>query len=118
MITYLVKISLALKPFNKFTYLLAIMLIANIVYHLVFSVIPSEAESNEIRLKFLALAWIALVNLMIQVFSRFPAISQSKISFSARIKNTFYRGLYYLFSLAFIAISIAVILLSFRMLRV
>lgn len=52
------------------------------------SVISSEAESNEVRLNFLALAWIALVNLMIQVFCRFPTIS------------------------------IAVILLSFRMLRV
>ncbi|MDX2368585.1 MAG: hypothetical protein QNK36_09330 [Colwellia sp.] len=118
MITCLVKISLALKPFHKFTYLLAIMLIANIVYQLIYSVMPSVAESNEIRLNFLALAWLALVNLMIQIFSRVPIASQSKTSFLAKIKNIFHRGFYYLLSVVFIVISIAVILLSLRMLRV
>ncbi|MFT7008206.1 MAG: hypothetical protein ACJAXJ_002745 [Colwellia sp.] len=118
MITSLVKISLALKPFNKFIYLLAIVLIVNIGYQLVFSVMPSVAESNKIMLNFLALAWLILVNLMIQVFSRVPFVLQSKSSFLARIKNKFHRGLYYVLSLVFIIISIAVILLSFRMLRV
>lgn len=118
MITFLVKISLALKPFHKFTYLLAIMLVASIAYQLAFSVTPSDAESSDVMLSLLALAWLALVNLMIQVFSQVPVILQSKSSFLARIKNRFYRGIYYFLSLVFIAISIAVILLSFKMLRV
>jgi hypothetical protein len=118
MITSLVKISLALKPFNKFIYLLAILFIVNIGYQLVFSVMPSVAESNKIMINFLALAWLLLVNLMIQVFSQLPVASQSKTSFLARIKNKFHRGVYYLLSLVFIVISLAVILLSFRMLRV
>ncbi|WP_136037965.1 hypothetical protein [Candidatus Colwellia aromaticivorans] len=117
MITFLVKLSLVLKPFHKFTYLLAIVLIANIVYQLVFSVMPSATDSNEIMLNFLALAWLALVNFMIQVFSRIPVASQSKSTILVRIKNRFHQGFYYLLSLVFIVISIAVILLSFKMLR-
>lgn len=118
MITFLVKISLALKPFNKFIYLLAIVLIVNIAYQLVFSVMPSVAQSNELMLNFLALAWLLLVNLMIQVFSRVPVVLQSKTSFLVRMKNKLHRGLYYVLSLIFIIISIAVVLLSFRMLRI
>lgn len=118
MITRLVKISLVLKPFNKLIYLLVIVLIINIGYQLVFSVMPSAADSNEVMLSFLALTWLLLVNLMIEVFSRVPVTSECKSSFLARIKNRFHRGLYYLLSLVFMAISIAVILLSFKMLRV
>lgn len=118
MITFLTKISLVLKPFTKFTYLLGIVLIANIIYQLVFSVIPNTSESKVVMLNLLALAWIVLVNLMIQVFSQTPRALHTKVSLLTRIKNKFHRGIYYLLSLFFIAISIAVILLSFRMLRV
>ncbi len=114
---YLVKISLVLKPFYKIIYLLAIVLIISIVYQLVFSAVPSPAESNEIRLSLLALAWLALVNLMIQFFSRVPIALQGKSSILARIQNSFHRGLYYVLSLVFIAISIAVLLLTFKMLK-
>jgi hypothetical protein len=118
MISYLIKISSVLRPLHKFTYLLAIVLIANIAYQLVFSVIPSVAQSNELMLNFLALAWLLLVNLMIEVFSRVPVVLQSKTTLLARIKNKFHRGLFYALSLIFIVISIAVILLSLRMLRI
>lgn len=115
--TSLTRISLALKPFHQFIYLLAILLIVNIIYKLVFSVTPSAAESNEIMLNFLALAWLALVNLMVQVFSIIPVASSSKASFVARIKNRLHRGFYYLLFFVFISISLAVIFLSFKMLR-
>lgn len=118
MITCLVNISLALKPYHRLTYLLAIMLVANIMYQLVFSGMPSSVDSNEIRLNFLALVWLALVNLMIHIFSRVPAVYQNKMSFLTRIKNKIHRAFYYGLSLVFIVISIAVILLSLRMLRI
>jgi len=113
---YLVKISLALKPFHKLTYVLAILLIASIIYQLAFSAVPSPTESNKIMLCLLALAWLALVNLMIQVFSRVPITQQNKNSIVARIKNRLHRGLYYLLSVLFVAISMVVILLTFKML--
>lgn len=118
MITCLVKIALALKPFHKFTYLLAILLVAHIAYHLAFSITSSGEESSNLMLSLLALAWLALVNLMIQIFSQVPVVLKSKSSFLARIKNRFHQGICYFLSLVFIALSIVVILLSFKMLRV
>lgn len=115
--TSLTKISLALRPFHKFTYLFALILIANITYKLLFSVMPSTVESNVVMLNFLALAWLALINLMIQVFSRAPNVSLSKTSILARTKNKLHRALYYILFCVFIIISIAVTLLSFKMLR-
>ena len=116
MITYLTKVALVLKPFHKLTYLLAAILVANIVYQLAFSSVPSAVESSDIMLNLLALAWLALLNLMIQVFSQVPVSLQSEMSFWARIQNRFHRGVHYILSLVFIILSIAVIFLSFKML--
>jgi uncharacterized membrane protein len=118
MITFLVNVAMTLKPFYKFTYLLAIVLVVSIVYQLFFAVTPSVAESNSIMLSLLALVWLALINLMVQIFSRVPAALRNNSAILARIKNTIHRSLYYLLSLLFITITIAVILLSLRMLRV
>jgi len=115
---YLTKVALALKPFHKFTYLLAAILVANIIYQLAFTIAPSAVEPIDTMLNLLALAWVVLVNLMIQIFSQAPVILESKSSFWARIKNRFYRGVYYTLSLVFIVISFAVIFLSFKMLRI
>lgn len=117
MITYLIKTSLALKPYHKFTYVLAIGLIVHVIYQLFFAT-PSAAESTNIMLNLLVLAWLALVNLMIQIFSRVPSVLPGKQSFLVRFKNILHRSLYYLLSLIFIAISIAVIILTFKILRV
>lgn len=113
---YLVKISVALKPFLKLTYVVAIMLIAIIVYQLVFSPATNYVESNVIIVNLLALTWVALVNLMIQIYSQVPNTSQNKPSLLTRIKTVFHRGIYYVLSLLFFVISMAVIILTFKIL--
>jgi len=65
----------------------------------------------------LALAWLVLVNLMSQIFSQVPITSQDKQSLLTRVKNIFYRGFYYMLSLVFAAISMALILLTYKMLK-
>jgi hypothetical protein len=60
---------------------------------------------------------LALVNLMIQVFSRVPITSQNKSSIVVRIKDRLHQGVYYLLSLFFVVISMAVILLTYKMLK-
>ena len=118
MMTFLVKISLALKPYYKLTYVLAIIIVTNIVYQLIFSDVLKATEPNKLMLSLLALAWLALVNLMIQVYSSAPVASQSKISLLARIKNRLHRGLYYALSFVFIVMSTVVIILSYKMLTI
>lgn len=113
---YLVRIALTLKPFYKLTYIVAILLIASIVYQLVFSPALNHSKSNYIIINLLALAWVALVNLMIQIYSNVPCISENKTSLLTRIKSVFHRGLYYVLSLLFITITMAVIILTYKIL--
>jgi hypothetical protein len=115
--SYLIKAAVALKPIKKFTYLLAIILFANISYQLMFAALPSEMESNELRLNFLALIWIILLNLMIQIYSRMSITIQRRRSSLAKIKDKIHRGFYFLFSFLFIIITMAVIIVSFKILR-
>lgn len=114
--SYLIKVAVALKPFKKFTYLLAIILLVNILYQLIFSALPSEEESNELRLNFLTLIWVILLNLMIQIYSRMPIASQGRRFALAKIKDKIRRGFYYLLSFVFLIITVAVIIVSFKML--
>lgn len=117
MIKFLTNISLALLPFQKLFYLLAIVMIGSTLYQLAFSAVPSLSQSNALMLSLLALAWLALLNLMIQVFSRIPVALQNKKSLLLRVKHAFHRGIHYVLLLIFVAISIAVLLLTFKMLK-
>ena len=95
MISILVKLSTALKPFHKLTYLLAILIIANIAYQL-FSSMPAQAEDKETMFSFLALVWLALINLMLHIFTQLPENNKNKQSIIARIKNKLHQILYYM----------------------
>jgi hypothetical protein len=117
MISFLVKSSLLLFPYRKFTYFFAAVLLGCIIYQLAFVDALSAAKSSTIMLMLLALAWLALLNLMVQIFSRVPIASQGKQSFILRIKGAFRRGVYYFLSLMFLAISMSIIILTFKMLR-
>lgn len=115
--TYLTKAAVALKPFQKLTYLLAIILFVNIFYQLVFSSMPSEVESHELRLNLLVIIWIILLNLMIQIYSSMAIASQSHRLGLAKIKDKIYQGFLYLLSFGFIIITMAALIVTFKMMR-
>jgi len=46
-IPLLVKLSTALKPFHKLTYLLALLIVANVVHQLLFPTMPAQPEEKE-----------------------------------------------------------------------
>lgn len=118
MISLLTKISTVLKPFHKLTYLLALLVIANLLYQLLFSPEPSKIEDKGAMLSLLALAWLALINLMLHIFAQVPEKQQIKQTLFIRMKAKLNQGLYYMLSLVFIGLSIALIILSFKMVRV
>jgi hypothetical protein len=115
-ISLLVKLSKALKPFHKLTYLLAFLIIANLAYQFLFSSIPTQPENKEAMFSLLALVWLALINLMLNVFTQIPERKREKFIF-AKIKSKLHQLLYYLLSLVFICLSIALIILSLKMVR-
>ena len=118
MISLLVKISTALKPFHKLTYLLALLIIANVAYQFLFSSLPAQPQDKETMFSFLALVWLALINLMLNVFTQIPSNNKNEQFILTRIKNKLNRMFYYMLSLVFICLSIALIILSLKMLRV
>ena len=118
MIPLLIKLSTALKPFHKLTYLLALLIIANVVYQFLFSTMPAQAEDKETMFSLLALAWLALINLMLHVFTQIPENNEKNLFIITRIKNRLHQFFYYMLSLVFIGLSITLVILSFKMLRV
>ncbi|MBL4941639.1 MAG: hypothetical protein JKY81_08240 [Colwellia sp.] len=117
MFSLIVKLSIALKPFHRLTYLLALLIIVNLAYKFLFSSEPIQATDKAAMFSLLALAWLVLINLMLQVFTRIPERIQTKQSFFVRIKNRLHQAVYYVLSLLFIGLSLTLIILSIRMLR-
>jgi len=117
-IPLLVKLSTALKPFHKLTYLLALLIVANLVHQLLFSTMPAQPEEKETMFSLLALAWLALINLMLHVFTQIPENKTKEHFVFARIINKLHQIFYYLLSFVFIGLSIALVILSLKMLRV
>lgn len=115
MISLLVKLSTVLKPFHKFTYLLALLIIANLAYQLLFSSLPAHPNNKELMFSLLALIWLMLINLMLQVFTQMPESKKKAESIFARIKNKLHQLLYYLLFLLFMFLTIVLIILSFKM---
>ena len=118
MIPLLIKLSTALKPFHKLTYLFALLIIANVAYQFVFSSMPAQPEDKGAMFSLLALAWLALINLMLHVFTQIPENKKNEQFVLTWIKNKLHQIFYYMLSLVFICLSIALIILSFKMLRV
>ena len=118
MIPIFVKLSIRLKPYYKLIHLLALLVIVNLLYQFLFSTEPSQIEDKGAMLSLLALVWLALINLMLNIFTQTPEKQQKEQSLIIRIKTKLNHMLYYILSLIFICLSIALIILSFKMIRV
>ena len=115
MISSLVKIAIVLKPFHKFTYLLAIIIIVHMAYQFLLVSEPSQPQDQSAMFSLLILIWLALINLMFQVFTRIPEKSTKNQRLFSRMKSKLHQGVYYILSLIFIALSVVLIILSFKM---
>jgi len=69
-------------------------------------------------LNLLALAWLGLINLMLHLFPQISENKKKEYSGFAKIINIFRLFYHYVLSVVFIGLSIAIIILSFKMLRV
>ena len=112
----LIRIALFLKPYHKVLYVLALLLVANMVRELLSP--ENSQDSFSAMWHLLALAWLALLNLMLHLFTRVIDVNINKLSFWARVKNKFQHWLMLFFTVVFISITFAVIVLSFRMWRI
>ncbi len=118
MITYIAKLALRLQPYRKVFYFIAILLIGNVSYRLLFLSSINQFNDSATMLNMLALVWLALLNLMLNIFT-YPQKNRSvKVSLFQRLKNKLNQWVEYLLSIIFLLLTLSVIVLSIRMIRV
>lgn len=113
MISLLVKLSRFLKPYQKLTYLLALFIVVHLGYQ-VFNSTPDDSfHFKKEALSLVMLAWLTLLNLMLNLFIHYPekVVKQSVLS---RIKANLIQWAYYFLFIIFISLSIILIILTFK----
>lgn len=118
MIPILVKLSIRLKPYYKLIHLLALLVIVNLLYQFLFSTEPNRIEDKGAMLSLLALVWLALIHLMLNIFTQIPEKKQKEHSLIIQMKAKLNYMLYYILSLIFLCLTLVLIILSFKMIRV
>ena len=119
MLEILAKLAIWLKPFKKVTHLLVASLVVVIVIQLKQSPTYNLQATNPIAIfSFLACIWLLLLNLLISLFDNIPVKKTEKTGFFSRLKSKVHRGFYQFIALLFIALTLTIIFLSIRLLRV
>ena len=62
--------------------------------------------------------WSSLYFILLTTFPSLPPSPGSDVKFFEKVKMQFFRGIYYLLGIIFIALTVAVILISFKLLNV
>ena len=119
MLGLLSKLSVKLKPFRKLTHLLSVIFISVIIYQL-FGVPSNQVHLNSpyAMLSFIACIWLLLINLLISMFANIPTANTRGIGMIARFKIKALRIFYRLLALLFITLTLVIIFLSVRLLRI
>ena len=117
MIALFNKVAIKLQAFRKSIYLIALLVIANIVYRLIFAPQAVTLDNSITMLNLLFLAWLALVNFMLHAFATCSDESPQKNSLLTRIKNKLNQWFEYFLAILFVGLSLTVIFLSIRMLK-
>jgi hypothetical protein len=118
MISILVKVSNTLKPFHKLIHFIALIIIFKILYQFLFTTEPANPGNKEGMYSLLVVIWLLLINVMLHVFTKIPEKKSKAPFILSRIINKLHYFLYYILSLLFIGLSVTLIILSFKMMRV
>lgn len=119
MLEILAKLAMWLKPFKKVIHLLVVTLVVLIVVQLKQSPSYDLRATNPLAIfSFLACIWLLLLNLLISLFENIPVKKTEKTGIFSRLKSKACRGVYQFIALLFIALTLTIIFLSIRLLRV
>lgn len=118
MLEILEKLSSKLQPFRKLTYILAALLVAVIVTQLLQTSLPTQSTSPTAMLSFVGLIWLLLFNILLSLFHNLPKNDEGSKGMVTRAKIKLQRSLYYLLALLFIGLTLVIVFLSVRMLRI
>ncbi len=118
MLKTLEQIAIVLQPYRRLFIFLALLCLGTLAYQLLLTPAQQQLKSSVDTLSFLALLWLLLLNLVITIFSNTTDETSLKNSFLSGFKRKLKRMGYWLISLLFICLSLAVLIVSIRMLRV
>jgi len=118
MLEILVKLAEKLQPFRKLTYLLAAILVGIIVTQLLTTPSSAQSSNSYAMLSFIGVIWLILLNILLSLFHKIPALNEESKGVFSRVKIKIQRSFYHLFALLFIGLTLMIVFLSIRMLRI
>jgi len=118
MLEILVKLADKLHPFRKLIYLLAALLVGVIVTQLLIKSSPEQSSSSYAMLSFMGVIWLLLFNILILLFHNIPDHNEESKGVLSRVKIKIQRTFYHFFALLFIGLTLMIVFLSVRMLRI
>lgn len=117
MIALFNKVAIKLQAFRKLIYIIALLVMVNIIYRLVFASQAVTLDNSVTMLNLLCLAWLALLNFMLHAFLISNTENQPKRTLLTRLKDKLNQWFEYFLAALFIGLSLTVIFLSIRMLK-
>lgn len=117
MLAVLTKASQVLFPFRWVNYVLLSCFTVFIISQLIFFSVDQRFDNSYLVLSFLCCLWLLLCHLVIVTFHDIPQIAVDEKSTLVRYKIKFKRAGYYLLGLLFLALTLAIIFFSLRLVR-
>lgn len=116
MLNVLSKTALMLQPLQKFILFFAVLLVALILFTLVEQNSLYSLDNHWLKISFLVLMWLVLINLLILVFNKVPSSFDINQRFS-RVKYNITRFFYHTLAWLFMTAAGTLVILSFRMIN-
>lgn len=117
MLEILAKLSGKLLPFRKLIYLAMIILVGVIITQLLQTPSPSKPSNAVSILSLVGLIWLLLFNILLSTFYNIPRADDIE-SRLALVKIKVKRCFYHFLAILFIGLTLVIIFLSVRMLRI
>jgi hypothetical protein len=118
MLEILAKFSSKLQPLRKSTYLVIVLLIGVIITQLLQTPSLIQTNNSYAMLSFVGIIWLLLFNILLSLFHNIPNIDEGSKGMFSRVKIKVQRSCYHLLALLFIALTLVIVFLTVRMLRV
>jgi len=119
MLELLGKLSVKLQPLRKLSYILGVIFLSVII----FEFLPVDSQQQQLDspyaiLSFIACIWLLLFNILISIFDNVPSANNKSLGVFARFKIKLQRTFYHLLALLFIGLTLVIIFLTVRILRI
>jgi len=118
MLQRLEKLATKLQPLRKLSYLLIVLLVIGIITLLLQDPTNDQLSTNSYTvLSFVGCIWLLLFNLLLSIFTNIPSTG-NQLSMFKRLQVKIQRCFYHILAILFIGLTLLIIFLTIRMLRI